>query len=281
MREDAPTHVDIYGGDHSPWVQAVLLGLHDEGVAHTFTTAPPFTVFRKSGVKMPVASMDGRPWQLESADILQQLGFERISREDLRAIHGAWRGVLHRADQPLRFFRAWSLGRDDSLSPVRRLRNHFLRSFVTLYFYLVIRFAVLTGRQTDPDDFGDQFLYWERSLCESPDAFLGGEEPDMSDLMLFGVVQCHCSITVPPIQAMQTDPRLSSLREWIAAMHERFADYSHLYSGTYFEPHMPVPPQATPIEQIAFWLGAVVMVVLFPITVPLVAFLASRVRRSR
>ena len=279
--EVSPADVDLYGGDHSPWVQAVLLGLHDRGVAHSLTTVPPLSVFRKSGVTMPVASIDGRPWQLESAELLQQVGFEPISRDDLRAIYGAWQGVLHRADHPLQFFHAWSLGCDDSASLARRLRNHFLRSFVVLYFCVVIRFAVLTGRRIDPENFGDQFLYWEQRLNQSAAVFLGGDEPDMSDLMLFGIVQCHCSIPVPPIQALQTDPRLGRVREWIGAMHQRFSGYGHLYSGVYFEPNAPAPPQTTLLEKTVFWLGVAVMAVSFLITVPLIAYLASRVRRTQ
>ena len=71
-------HVDVYGQDHSPWVQTVLLGLHERGVSQTLTTVPPFSVFRKWGVMMPAASVDGKPWQLESAEILQQVGYQSV-----------------------------------------------------------------------------------------------------------------------------------------------------------------------------------------------------------
>ena len=33
--------VDVYGADHSPWVQAVLLGLHDADISTTLTSLPP------------------------------------------------------------------------------------------------------------------------------------------------------------------------------------------------------------------------------------------------
>ena len=271
-------HLDVYGLDHSPWVQTVLLGLHEKGISHTLTTVPPFSVFRKSGIMMPAASIDGGPWQLESAEILQQVGYAPVSREDLRAIYGAWRGVRHRPDSALRFWRAFSLARDPHPSLLRRLRNHFLRSFAILYFYLLIRFTVLVGRQPDPLSFSDQFLPWEHKLAASTGAYLGGREPDILDMMLFGIIQCHCSIPVPPIAAMQEDPGLKRLRAWIGTMQERFAGYDHLYSGLYFDPKSPAPIETTALEQAAFWVGPMFMLALFPITIPLILFFAIRAR---
>lgn len=62
---DTPEHVWVFGGDHSPWVQSVLLGLHEKKIAHTVTTVPPLSVFAKSGILMPAAQSDAGPWQLE------------------------------------------------------------------------------------------------------------------------------------------------------------------------------------------------------------------------
>lgn len=272
--------LDVYGQDHSPWVQAVLLGLHEKGLTHTLTSIPPFSVFRKSGIMMPAASIDGGPWQLESTEILERVGFEPVSREDIRAIYDAWQGVLNRPDHAWRFWHAFSLCRYRHPSLLLSLRNHFLRSFATLYFYLLIRFVVLFGNQKDPENFGDQFLYWEQKLEKSAGAYLGGDRPDALDLLLFGITQCHCSIPVPPLAALQNDPRLERLRTWIGSMQERFADYSHLYSGVYFEPRSPAPIRSSRLEQTAFWLGAVFMVISFPITIPLILFFAIRTPRS-
>jgi hypothetical protein len=274
-------HVDVYGQDHSPWVQAVLLGLHERGISHTVTTVPPRSVFLATGILMPAASIDGSAWRLDSAEILQRVGYDPVSPEDKVAILGAWQGVSHRPDRASRFWGAFSLIRDPHPSLILRLRNHYLRSFATLYFYLLIRLMVLTGKASDPENFSDQFLYWEEKLEESSDDFLGGAEPDMLDLMLFGIIQCHCSIPVPPIAALQNDPKLTRLRVWIGTMQKRFADYPHLYSGVYFEPRCSAPPSATSLEQAAFWLGSISMLIFFPITIPLILFFATRIQRSR
>ena len=62
--------VEVYGGNHSPWVQAVLLALHDKQIDHELRPLPPFATFRKWGVFMPVVSVNGAPWEKESSDIL-------------------------------------------------------------------------------------------------------------------------------------------------------------------------------------------------------------------
>jgi len=274
------SHFDVYGQDHSPWVQAVLLGLYEKGLSHTLTTVPPFSVFRRTGILMPAASVDGRPWQLESTEILQQAGFSPVSREDVVAVYDAWQGVRHRPDSAFRFWHGFSLCRDPHPSLLPRLRNHFLRSFATLYFYLLIRVMVLSGRGQDPENFGDQFLFWEDRLEKRPGPYLGGNKPDTLDILLFGILQCHCSIRVPPVTALQEDPRLTRMRAWIAAMQERFAGYRHLYSGVHFKPHSQAPSPAAPLEQAAFWLGSIFMIALFPITVPMVLFFAIRIPRA-
>ncbi|NIP16453.1 MAG: hypothetical protein GWM88_17570 [Pseudomonadales bacterium] len=274
-------HVEVYGADHSPWVQAVLLGLHDAGIPHSLTSLPPRETFRGSGVMMPAARIDEGAWHLESADILRQIGFSPVTDEQMKLVRGAWRGVLHRADSAALFWGGFSLLGDRHESSARRLANNFLRSFLTLYFYLLIRTAVRMTRPQDPESFGDQFVPFEEMLDTSGKPYLSGDEPDTLDFLLFGIIQCHSSIYVPPLGALQADPRLDGLRGWIARMHERFSNYDHLYSGAYFAPHSRRPAWASPPERIAFWLGGAFMIAAFPITIPLVAFLAIRNQRSR
>jgi len=271
----------IYGADHSPWVQAVLLGAHEKRIDHTLTTSPPWPVFLRWGVLMPAASVDGDPWQVESSDILERMGYAPISPVDRRAVLGAWRGVLHRPDSISRFFYRFSLAGDPSPSSLRRLGSNFLRSFATLYFCLLIRFAVMRSGYNDPENFGDQFLYFEEKLANKTGQFIGGDSPDMTDLMLFGIIQCHSSIPVPPTAALQRDPRLARLRDWIAAMQLRFSAYPPLYSGADYPPHLPTPRHASVLDQAAFWLGSAVNVICFPVTVPSIVFLVIRVQRLR
>ena len=271
--------VEVYGADHSPWVQAVLLGLHEKGIDYVLRTTPPWTVLKTWGVWMPAISIDGGPWEKESSEILVKLGFKPMGERDLSEVRHAWRGVLHRTDNPFNFFSGFSRCGEVSGSWVRRTIRNFLRSFVTFYMFSVISFSKLTGRAKDPEDFGYQYLYWENVIENSAGHFMAGHSPDSQDFMLFGILQCHASVPVPPLEPLVDDDRFSGLRSWVAAMHERFASYPHLYSGPYFEPRLDVPVPATFFQRCVFYVGLVVMFGLFPITLPGVFYLASKAPR--
>ena len=108
---------------------------------------------------------------------------------------------------------------------------------------------------------------------------MDGDAPVIRDLMLFGIVQCHSSIPTPPLAALHSDERLAGMRQWIANMQERFSDYSHLYSGHYFEPHLPQPVPQGLVQRAVFYFGFLTMVGMFPVTLPLVFVLMRKVPR--
>jgi hypothetical protein len=70
-----PTQIQAYGGNHSPWVQAVLLGVYDRQIPHTVRTVPPLSLFLHSGIMMPAAKFDQAPWVLDSERILASVDF--------------------------------------------------------------------------------------------------------------------------------------------------------------------------------------------------------------
>jgi hypothetical protein len=274
-----PTSVLVYGGDHSPWVQAVLLGLFERNIPHTVVTIPPLAVFRNSGILMPAASIDGRPWMLQSEDILCELGFQKVSEEDMLALFGTLRGGHHRVDSRWRFWVEWSFVRDHHPRRLMRLRNHFLRAFSVLYFQRALKEIAARTKPGTPEAFRRRYSYWEQKLKESPGPFIEGDSPGTQDFMLFGVVQCHASIRVPPIPVLHSDPALPNVRTWIRAMQERFRDYEHLYSGVYFEPRTAPPHPATVLDRLAYWLGAAFIWIAAPVTIPLAGYYQKRVRR--
>ena len=156
--------VDVYGGYHSPWVQAVLLALHDAGVEHRVRQVPPLEAVRQWGVLMPAVSIDHGPWEVESAQILGKLGWGSISDEDLQAVKTAWQGVLHRPDKPFRFFAAFARAGDNSPSRLTRSMRNFARSFIPMYMFVLINVAKLTMKPVEPENFGDQYMVWEQAL---------------------------------------------------------------------------------------------------------------------
>lgn len=274
-----PKIVDVYGGDHSPWVQAVLLALHEKGIEHRTRQTPPLEVFMSWGVLQPAVSIDGAPWEIESSRILVKLGYAPISEDDLRSVQAAWRGVLHRLDNPLRFYAGFASIKDHSSSFAKRSVSNFLRSFIAFYMTVMISFVKITKKPRDPMNFGDQYMVWEQALQSSTQPFLDGPAPGTRDLLLFGVVQCHASIPVPPLGPLQHDQRLAAIRHWIWRMQQRLSDYPHLYSGKYFKPRLPQPETSNALQKVIFYLGLLTMFVFAPITLPLVFVLMKKVPR--
>ena len=202
----------VYGHPHSPWVQAVLLGLHDRGIAYSLQHTLPISTFLRVGVMMPAAQKGDAKWEMESSAILESAGYQPMSKSQMRDIQKAWMGLGHRLDSKALFWRNFSLTGQTQGSISRRVASNFLRSFITLYFIVLLSLLRLSGKLPRPKDDGKQFLAFEEILRARDLPFLSGEAPDSLDFQLFGMVQSHCSTLVPPVKAFQTDPRLEQLR---------------------------------------------------------------------
>ena len=271
--------VDVYGADHSPWVQAVLLGLREKGIEHKVHLLPPLAVFKKWGILMPAVSIDGKTWQIDSAQILENFNFNRVSDRELRLVQNAWQSVLQRPRNPFRFFAGFARIQNPEPSLLSRCASHFGFSFICFYMFVLINFIKIMIRPKSPVDFGNQFLYWEQAVADSKGPFLDGTNPGTRDMLLFGVVQCHASIPVAALHALRDDSRLNGLRRWIGHMQERFNDHPHLYSGAYFEPALPQPRPANFAQRFSFYIGLLTLFALFPLTLALVFLLMKRVPR--
>lgn len=281
MIQDNIERVSVYGVLHSPWVQAVLLGLHEKKISHSIQPIPSLSSLISSGLMMPAAKINKGSWNLDSEKILKLLGYEGIDKVDKLAIFRTWNGVLHRVDNPIAFFHSFSLNKYDHPSLLVRVLHSFLRPFITYYFFTLISFLIITGRRRDPDSFADQFLPWERRLSETDDPYFGGLTPNAVDLQLFGIVQCHCSIPYAPlIETIQSDPALPQYRKWITRMQEHFADYKHLYSRQHFGTEAPAAQQSSPVERVTYWFGALFMLCLLPITLLSICALALLPNRN-
>ena len=231
--------VKVYGFTHSPWVQAVLLALHDQGIEYDLLLRPPLKVFRKWGVYMPAISINDGPWEIESTEILIKLGYEPISIQEITAANSAWQGVLHRTDNPFNFFLSFSRGGQVSKSFMSNTTSNFLLSFVAFYMFTLINIGKLTLKQKEPNNFGDQFMYWENLIDSSDGPFIDGNKPGSKDMIMFGMVQCHASIPVPALNALLNDKRLQHVRKWISKMQDYFSEYPYLYSAKFFQSGAP------------------------------------------
>ena len=273
--------IKVYGFTHSPWVQAVLLALHDQRIEYDLLLRPPYEVFKKWGVYMPAISIDDGPWEIESTEILVILGYKPILVEEINAANSAWQGVLHRTDNPFNFFLAFSRGGQISKSFVNNVVNNFLLSFVAFYMFILINTGKVRLKQKEPKNFGDQFLYWENLIDSSDGPFIDGNKPGSKDMVMFGMVQCHSSIPVPALDALINDQRLNNLRKWINNMQDYFREYPYLYSAKFFDSGVSEAGSTNLFQIMVFFFGVLIMFLAFPITIPLVLILMGRVEQSR
>ena len=263
---------EVYGIDHSPWVQAVLLGLTEKRIDWRLKSVPPVQTFFKWGVLMPVASLDARSWKRESSNLLTDMGFEPVIESDLVAIRNAWRGVTYRPEKYIAFLRSFAKAGDSSEDVFERSLHNFLRSFIALYMLTLITIVRVSKRVSVPSDWGKQFLYWEKCLATSSGQFIDGTAPGSRDFLLFGVIQCHCSIPVPPLRALREDGRLTLIRAWICSMQERYPEYQHCYSAQYFDTGLSPRTSSSNFQQCLFGVGIVVMLAALPIVFPMMIF---------
>jgi hypothetical protein len=273
--------VKVYGFTHSPWVQAVLLALCDKELEYELYVRPPYEVFKKWGVYMPAVSIDDGPWEIESTEILTKLGYKPILDDELKAANNAWQGVLHRTDNPFRFFLHFARGGQISRSLVNNTISNFLLSFVAFYMFMLINIGKWRLKQKEPENFGDQFMYWENVLDSSEGPFMDGMKPGSKDLVMFGIIQCHASIPVPALNSLLNDQRLINLRKWVSTMQNYFKEYPHLYTAKFFKSDNPEANSANFFQIVSFFFGLIVMVLAFQITIPLVLILMSRVEKNR
>ncbi len=273
--------IKVYGFTHSPWVQAVLLALYDKELEYDLHIRPPYDVFKKWGVYMPAVSLDDSPWEIESTQILTKLGYKPILADELKAANNAWQGVLHRTDNPFKFFLHFARGGQISKSFVSNTVSNFLLSFVAFYMFMLINIGKWTLKQKEPKNFGDQFMYWENALDLSEGPFIDGMKPGSKDLVMFGIIQCHASIPVPALNSLINDQRLPNLRKWVNTMQNYFKEYPYLYTAKFFKSDIQEANSANLFQIVSFFSGLIVMILAFPITIPLVLILMSRVEKNR
>jgi hypothetical protein len=111
--------------------------------------------------------------------------------------------------------------------------------------------------------------------------FIEGNKPGSKDMIMFGMIQCHSSIPVPPLDALINDQRLQNLRKWIHCMQDYFKEYPYLYSAKFFDSGFSEAGSENPFQITVFFFGVLIMLLAFPITIPLVLILMGRVEQKR
>lgn len=277
---EVPEHVTVYGNDHSPWVQAVLLGLHDAKIPYTLVTAPPLKTLLSAGVLMPAVRFDDSAWRYDSGDVLKSLGYGAVSEVRTRLLSDLFmRAAYTRLDRRWMFWYRFSFSRDGDPVWWRRARNNFARALPVFYFFMLISLGRFRIAAPDQKTFVDAFEALQNTLPKDK-PFFGGDAPDTFDFQAFGVVQMIETMPSLPHEVLCQHPTLGRLRGWISVMQERFADYDRLYTAQRFEPKSPARSVATPFERTCYWCGAAMCWLALPFTVPFVLYSSARIRRN-
>lgn len=265
---------EIYGLDHSPWVQSVLLCLYFNKINYNIRTIPTVGLLIKSGVMMPALRIENSQWKLDSMNILQTLGCDPISSSESKLIFKTWRGVQHRADNPFKFFYSFSLCKGFYRNKFINLFYHACRPLISIYFLILLNIIKIKLKKFDTkENFIDQYVYWNNRLSNQDTNFFGGDTLNIIDYQLFGIIQSHCSIPYYPlIKTLQKNEELVYLRKWISNMHIKFAHYPHLYSADYFNPKQKNIQKSTFLERAAYWSGLMTMFVILPFTIILILY---------
>ncbi len=275
-----PSHVTVYGNDHSPWVQAVLLGLHEAGIPYTLVTAPPVKVLLDAGVLMPAVRFDDGPWRHDSGRVLEALGYGTVDQASARALSGLFlRSAATRVDERWAFWHRFSFSRDGDPNRWRRAWHNLGRALPVFYFFVLISVARLRAPTTSAEDFGKRFGELQAALPDDG-PFFGGDIPSTLDLQLFGLVQMLETMPRLPLEVLCEHPSLERMRRWIEAMQARFTEHERLYTAQRFAPRSPERPVSSASERALFWCGAAACWLAAPLTLPFVLFYAARVRRK-
>ncbi len=240
----------VYGSDHSPWVQTVLLALAYRRIPYELVHFPiSVSSYRKHGMVMPVCRWPDGAYTSDSFAILAEIDrrFPPVDMPPLIPPKGAdplaivqsrlelffVLYVLKRFDwgNKLRFIHAWAKTAPVHPQSSILLLSHVFRATMTLYFMLLIQGGIWSQtRKKKPiyteRTFLHEWNYWCDRLGDAP--YLGGTHPSYLDFALLGQLQCISSgLTDTLFPVLRKAP---PLMQWLGRMHQQLPGYRHMYS---------------------------------------------------
>ena len=273
----------VFGVDHSPWVQAAVLALVDHGHEVRLRPLPPFGYFLKRGFVMPICSHEDGSWTADSLAIMDGVGLPQGDRAaieaDLKELERLFLAYsLHRTGPGRRwaFLRAWSRMADVPMT-VGSIAG---RALLCAHFTLLIELARLRvlkpdQREPSPSRLIEGLAPWSARLEATP--FLGGDAPGASDYALLGQIECMSS--GPTDWAMDAVIAHEPLTQWLRRMHDRLSHHPTMYSRRVFE-DAEGPQGAGPLAQAWFLLWTGLIVLLPPLSLPILGYALSRRKRA-
>ena len=267
----------IFGVDHSPWTQAVMLAHADRGIAAQLQPYPSPNYFFKSGLVMPVCWDANGQETVDSLFIIQALMSDtevdtQASLEadftELEALFLTY--ALDRIGPGRRrtFIRGWAGMTDKPMTPI----SIALRALLCWHFFVLLsagRAALNTSRQSRSPEahLNHRLTAWNDRLEETP--FLGGDAPSASDYGLLGHMECMSSgLTDWAIPVVAEHPEILA---WLQRMHARLTHHDTLYSRRILDAEAG-PAGAGLIARAWFALWVVLWLAVFPLSLAIIGF---------
>jgi len=279
----------VFGTDHSPWAQAVLMALSDRGLPWRLRPFPlSWNTYQRFGLVMPVCRWPDGTITSDSFEIIAEIerryDHEALceppeSKDQMRLEKLFLSYVMGRAQsgRRLRFIHAWARKVDRPAS----LYSSALRALLALYFWILIIFGgqrlKRMGYATfNPESFRAQCQSWQERLAER--LYLGGSAPNAADYALCGHLQCMASgLTDETLAIVQEHARLL---DWLERMHQRLQGYDRLYSVRLFGSTHQVP-RASKANVAVFYATVACCLLAWPITALVIAHALSKRRINR
>lgn len=276
--------ITIYGVDHSPWVQGVLLACAYHQLPTQLVSYPlSLKHFWHNGLVFPALLLKDGSIHTDSFKIyefLEQQGYNlgvqqmsslerkraQIELEKLFSIYALGRCM---PGKRLRFIKAWSLMKERP----QRWVGPILRAFLSMYFWILIQVGIYVVRTHHGIpyrlDLIEKYMQqWNEKLSQSP--WLNGENIGFLDFAMWGHLQCMTSgLTDELIPLLQDQPHLM---KWLKALSQLPLDLPTHYTERLLEQSSKSSVTHSRFtEQIIFWTTIFVLIVLFPITLTLIS----------
>ena len=319
LKKDIVPNIHVYGANHSPWVQAVLLTLHMKNLKYSLSSLlDPLTFIESvkqgvpSPVRMPALWYNGKCYY-ESANIIAFLDethpqtpqlFKNENEEEvgrcLQKVFALFPYALTRiaGQKKIQFWYEWSICKDHGISKAHQILTRFFRPFMVLYFWCLIhlvRYAKFKG--TWPiETFRKAIAHFSDKISRNGGQYVNGLDVTYADILVFGHFQTMFSgsngmgaLSGEVIPIIDEYPIMWT---WLNRMHQHplLIDYPFMYSkgdknvaqriGT-MESDDLVETDSI-FGQIIYWVGFWALFAFAPLTLlALLAMICTRIWKTR
>eukprot|EP01084_Bolivina_argentea_P308212 532869_1 len=276
MSQKSEPNIYLYGADHSPWTQAVIMFLEYKQLKYTLNTTPDFKSIKHnkcnvSYFQMPVLHYNNQIIS-DSVKILKFINARHlkpavysynITAEDQMNLNRIFMHAITRTKSRLfDFIYKWSLIKDNPTSYM----SLFFRPVIVVYFAMLITvashgkvqnmanvFKINTQIEDMNAYYPEKTFIYGLKYFENQKQYLYSSEkqlPSLLDFLLLGQFQClHTGLSNECLPLV--DEYFPSSKQWLKLMHENvLPKYDRFYTkceviGT------------NVFERLIFWLGFV------------------------